>query len=84
MSDPASYRSKEEVEEYKARDCIEHVLTVIKKHKFANAKELDAIRKKVKAQIDESVTFAEESPYPELDELYKDVYMQADYPYIIE
>lgn len=84
MSDPASYRSKEEVEEYKARDCIEHVLAVIKKYKFANAKELDAIRKIVKSQIDEAVKFAEESPYPDLDELYKDVYMQEDYPYIIE
>jgi len=84
MSDPASYRTKEEVEEYKARDCIDHVLMVIKKNKYANEKDLEAIQKKIKSQIEDAVNFAEESPLPDIDELYKDVYMQSDYPYIIE
>jgi pyruvate dehydrogenase E1 component alpha subunit len=34
--------------------------------------------------VEESVRFAEESPYPDASELYKDVYVQDDYPYIIE
>jgi len=84
MSDPASYRTKEELEEYKARDCIDHVLTIIKKNKYATAKELETIQDKIKKEVEASVVFAEESPLPDTDELYKDVYMQRDYPYIIE
>jgi len=38
----------------------------------------------VKALVDESVKFAEESPYPEVEELYHDVYVQKDYPFIKE
>jgi pyruvate dehydrogenase E1 component alpha subunit len=38
----------------------------------------------VKKEVDESVEFAESSPYPTPDELYKDVYVQTDYPYIVE
>jgi pyruvate dehydrogenase E1 component alpha subunit len=36
----------------------------------------------VKAIVDESVQFAEESPYPEAHELYEDDYTQSDYPYL--
>lgn len=84
MSDPANYRAKEEVEEYKKLDPIEQVLADIKKGKYATDKDLEAIEKKVKDLVDESVKFAEESPYPDASELYKDVYVQEDYPYIIE
>lgn len=82
MSDPAKYRSKEEVEAYKAQDPIERVLDTLKKNKWITEKEIEKIEARVKASVDESVKFAEESPYPEADELYKDVYVQEDYPYI--
>ena len=39
---------------------------------------------KIKAIVEESVKFAEDSPYPEADELYKDVYAGGDYPFIME
>ncbi len=84
MSDPANYRSKEEVEEYKAKDPIEQVLAMIQKNKWATEKEIEAIDSKIKALVDESVKFGEDSPYPDVSELYKDVYTQEDYPYIIE
>ncbi len=84
MSDPAKYRSKEELEKYKAQDPIEEVLKVIQKNKLASQDEIDAIDKKVHDRVEDSVTFAEESPFPDADELYKDVYEQSDYPYIIE
>jgi pyruvate dehydrogenase E1 component alpha subunit len=84
MSDPASYRTKEEVEEYKQKDPIEQVLTAIKNNKYATDKELEAIEERVKELVEESVKFADESPYPTADELYKDVYVQEDYPYIME
>lgn len=84
MSDPAKYRTKEEVEHYKALDPVENVLNTIIKNKYATTEELEAINNKVKAIVDEAVQFAEDSNYPDPSELYKDVYVQADYPYIID
>jgi pyruvate dehydrogenase E1 component alpha subunit len=84
MSDPANYRTKEEVEEYKRQDPIEKVLATIKKKKYASDKEIEAINERVKALVEESVAFAEESPYPSPEELYKDVYAQTDYPFITD
>ncbi len=84
MSDPAKYRSKEEVETYKAKDPIEQVLRTINDKKLATSKELEAIEQRVKDIVEESVRFAEESPWPTIDELYKDVYVQEDYPYIMD
>ncbi|MFM7023567.1 MAG: pyruvate dehydrogenase (acetyl-transferring) E1 component subunit alpha [Flavobacteriales bacterium] len=84
MSDPAKYRTKEEVECYKDQDPLNSVLNTIKEKKYATEKELEAIEERVKAKVDESVKFAEESAFPELDELYKDVYHQKDYPFIMD
>ena len=82
MSDPAKYRSKEEVEEYKSKDPLEQVRATIVAKKYADQKWFDSMDEKIKAIVEESVTFAEESPYPLAAELYTDVYVQNDYPYI--
>ncbi|HEY8783905.1 MAG TPA: pyruvate dehydrogenase (acetyl-transferring) E1 component subunit alpha [Mucilaginibacter sp.] len=82
MSDPAKYRTKEELEEYKAKDPIELTKHMIESEGYADAKWFEDIEVKVKAEVDESVKFAEESPWPEASELYTDVYVQKDYPYI--
>jgi pyruvate dehydrogenase E1 component alpha subunit len=84
MSDPAKYRSKEEVEEYKSKDPIEQVLKTIREKKYATEKELEAIQDAVKEEVEDSVQFAESSPYPDPSELFRDVYVQEDYPYIHE
>jgi pyruvate dehydrogenase E1 component alpha subunit len=84
MSDPAKYRTKEEVEEYKQKDPIEQVLTAIRKNKYATEQEIEAIEERIKQIVEESVKFAEESPFPAAEDLYKDVYVQADYPFIRE
>lgn len=84
MSDPAKYRTKEEVEEYKQKDPIEQVLATIRKNKYATEQEIEAIEERVKQQVEESVKFAEESPFPAPEDLYKDIYVQADYPFIRE
>lgn len=81
MSDPQKYRTKDEVNEYKEQDPIESVLNTIMKNKYATKKEIEAINDKVKKQVEDSVKFAEESPFPEPHELYEDVYV-GDYPYI--
>ncbi|MBC7912966.1 MAG: pyruvate dehydrogenase (acetyl-transferring) E1 component subunit alpha [Pyrinomonadaceae bacterium] len=82
MSDPAKYRTKEELEGYKAKDPIITVKKAIVENKWADDVWFDEIDTKIKAIVEESVKFAEESPYPEAEELYKDVYVQQDYPYI--
>ncbi len=84
MSDPATYRTKEEVEEYKAQDPIEHTLNLLKQNKWISVAEVEATEKKVKQQVEDSVKFADESPYPDPSELYKDVYTQEDYPFIMD
>ncbi|HYK77952.1 MAG TPA: thiamine pyrophosphate-dependent enzyme, partial [Daejeonella sp.] len=82
MSDPAKYRTKEELEEYKSKDPIEEIKTAILTNKYADEAWFEAVGQKVKDIVDESVRFSEESPWPEPAELYEDVYVQADYPYI--
>lgn len=84
MSDPAKYRTKEELEDYRNQDPIEGVRHAILENKFATEEELQAIDDKVKAQVQESVEFAENSPYPDAKELFTDIYVQKDYPYLME
>lgn len=81
MSDAQTYRTKDEVEKYKTNDSIEAVKETILAKKFATEAELEAIDEKIKQQVEEAVEFAENSPYPDPSEAYKDVYVQTDYPY---
>ncbi len=83
MSDPQKYRTKDEVNEYKEKDPIAQVLNTIMEHNFLSEKEIADIEAEVKELVAGSVKFAEESPEPELEELYKDVYSE-DYPYIMD
>jgi pyruvate dehydrogenase E1 component alpha subunit len=84
MSDPAKYRTKEELEEYKEKDPIAHVLNVIKENNYATDEEIEAIEDKVKAIVDDSVEFAENSPWPDDSEVYKDIYVDENYPFIMD
>jgi pyruvate dehydrogenase E1 component alpha subunit len=84
MSDPQKYRTKEEVAEWQERDPIEHCLKVIKENKWLTDKKIEEIDEWVKNEVAKSIKFAEDSPLPESEELYKDVYAQTDYPYIKE
>ncbi len=84
MSDPAKYRTKEELEEYKDKDPINQVLNTLLTNQWATQQDIDAIAEKVKAEVDACVQFAEESPYPADDELYKDIYTDPDYPFIVD
>ena len=83
MSDPAKYRSKEEMEEYKLKDPVETIIQNLTDNGVTE-EEIEAIKERVKAEVEESVTFAEESPLPDDDEIYKDIYVQEDYPFIVD
>ncbi len=82
MSDAQHYRTKDEVEEYQKIDPITTVRNTILEKKFAKAEELDAIEAGVKTLINEATKFAEESPFPDSQDLYKSVYSTENYPFI--
>lgn len=82
MSDPAKYRTKEELEEYKGQDPIEQVKQVILKNKWAKEEDLKKIDSEIKERVLKAVDFAEESPWPEASEAYTDNYVENDYPFI--
>ncbi|MCF8258087.1 MAG: pyruvate dehydrogenase (acetyl-transferring) E1 component subunit alpha [Flavobacteriales bacterium] len=84
MSDPAKYRTKEEVEEYRNQDPIQVVLNHIREKKYATDAELEKINLEVKEAVEETVKFSEESPFPEAKDLYENIYTQADYPFIFD
>jgi pyruvate dehydrogenase E1 component alpha subunit len=84
VSDPQKYRTKEEVESYKAKDPIAMVLKTITENKFATAEEIKAIDDRINAVVEESVRFAEESPFPDDSEVLKDVYIDQNYPFIVD
>ena len=79
MSDPAKYRTREEVQKMRdERDCIEQVRDLLLTGKHVTDDDLKAIDKEIKAVVNESAEFAKESPEPGLDELYTDIYMEAE------
>ncbi len=84
MSDPQKYRSKQEVEEWIEKDPIVHCLDIIKENNWLTDAEISEVEAWVKKEVEESVEFAENSPYPEAHELYEDIYQEPNYPYIKE
>lgn len=82
MSDAEAYRTKEEVAEAKNDDPIEFVRNKILQNSWATPEELEAIENKVKDFIQECEQFAEESPFPDTEIMYKYVYSQTDYPFL--
>ena len=75
MSDPAKYRTREEVEKIKQeKDCIEHVRDLLTQGGLASEEELKAIDKDIKEIVNASAEFAKESPEPALSELWTDIY----------
>ncbi|WP_417807592.1 pyruvate dehydrogenase (acetyl-transferring) E1 component subunit alpha [Thioclava sp.] len=78
MSDPAKYRTREEVQKIREeRDAIEHVRQLLLTGKHATEEDLKAIDKEIKLVVNESAEFAKESPEPALEELWTDIYADA-------
>jgi pyruvate dehydrogenase E1 component alpha subunit len=84
MSDPAKYRTKEELEEYKGKDPLITTKAAIMENKYADEAWFKEVEAEVKKVVDDAVKFAEESPYPDPSAIYEDVYVQEDYPFIKE
>ncbi|WP_425071026.1 pyruvate dehydrogenase (acetyl-transferring) E1 component subunit alpha [Sagittula sp. S175] len=78
MSDPAKYRTREEVQKMREeRDPIDHVREMLLQGKHATEEDLKAIDKEIKQIVTEAADFSRESPEPALDELWTDIYAEA-------
>jgi len=84
VSDPQKYRSKDEVEEYKDQDPIIKVRKTILENNFASEATLQEIDEKINSIVEASVKFAEDSPWPDDSEVLKDVYIDQNYPFIVD
>lgn len=76
MSDPAKYRTKEEVEEWMKRDPIRILAERIYELGIANEAQLKAIDEEAKQEVTAAVKFADESPLPDPATLYDDIYCE--------
>jgi pyruvate dehydrogenase E1 component alpha subunit len=78
MSDPAKYRTREEVDAIrKTRDPIDHIEEMLETKGFADEAALKAIDAEVKRIVADAAEYARTSPEPDPSELYTDVYTEA-------
>ncbi|WP_112873959.1 pyruvate dehydrogenase (acetyl-transferring) E1 component subunit alpha [Paracoccus endophyticus] len=78
MSDPAKYRTREEVQKMRdERDPIENVRSLLLTGSHATEDDLKAIDKDIKDIVNDSADFARQSPEPQPDELWTDIYADA-------
>lgn len=74
VSDPAAYRGKQEVEQFKKRDPIESLGDLLTKEKIASSSELQEMNKEIKEQLKDIESKADAAPVPALEELWSDVF----------
>ena len=79
MSDPAKYRTREEVQKVREeKDAIEHVRDLLLTGKHCGEDDLKMIDKEIKATVNDSAEFAKESPEPVPEELWTDIYAEME------
>lgn len=74
MGDPERYRQKDEVKKWQEEDPIGIYRQYLLKEKVASSEELDELESKVEAETQDAIEFAESSPEPAPEELFKDIY----------
>ncbi len=84
MSDPAQYRSREEVKEYQEKDPILVLRNTLIERKISTSAALDKVENAIRSDILEAVKFAEESPFPAPEEAFRDVYAEDNFPFVVE
>jgi pyruvate dehydrogenase E1 component alpha subunit len=78
MSDPAKYRTREEVQKMRdEKDAIEHVRDLLVQGGHAGEDDLKAIDREIKAVVNEAAEFSKQSPEPDLKELWADIYVDV-------
>ncbi len=84
VSDPAKYRTKDELKSYMEIDPVYTTEQKILDNKIASEKEVNKIKEAIHAEMEEAFDFALKSDYPLGSELYDDNYLQEDYPFIMD
>jgi pyruvate dehydrogenase E1 component alpha subunit len=82
VSDPGTYRSRNELNSYLDIDPLKVVERTILDNNLATESEIEAIQESISLEIDEATKFADESPFPASSGLFEDNYVQADYPFM--
>ncbi|HEX6459959.1 MAG TPA: pyruvate dehydrogenase (acetyl-transferring) E1 component subunit alpha [Thermoleophilaceae bacterium] len=78
MADPEEYRTKDEVEEWRRRDPIASFSHRLVEEDVFSQEDIDKLDQEAIATVDESVQFADNSPFPDLDSLYDDLYVLGE------
>jgi pyruvate dehydrogenase E1 component alpha subunit len=81
MSDPRKYRTKDEEQRYEAEDPIDRLALALQNDYGTSKDEYDAMVTQVREQVRDAVQWADESPEPDVSELYRDVYVDQWGPY---
>src|SRR5688572_11800313 len=74
MSDPGNYRTRAEIEKYQERDPLKLFIASLREEKVISDKEYDDMEKRVLEEVEHALRFAEESPLPQPEELFTDIY----------
>jgi pyruvate dehydrogenase E1 component alpha subunit len=74
MSDPAKYRSRDELEEYKTQDPIDILKKRLIHEKYLSESEYEELNLKYKKISEQAADFAEQSENPPLSDLYEDIF----------
>ncbi len=74
MSDPGNYRTRAEIEKHQERDPIKLFTASLMEKNIIDQAALDDIEKRVREEVEHAARFADESPLPDLKELYTNVY----------
>jgi len=78
MADPEEYRTKEQVEEWRKRDPLTSFGERLVKEEVLTEDDLEELDKDAVAKVDEAVRFADDSPHPEPESLYDNIYVFGD------
>ncbi|XOD68483.1 MAG: pyruvate dehydrogenase (acetyl-transferring) E1 component subunit alpha [Flavobacteriales bacterium AspAUS03] len=82
ISDAGIYRTKEEIKQYKEQDPILKLKNLILQNNWSSTEQLKTVEDEAKEKAEECAQFAEASDYPPVEQMYKLVYQQADYPFL--
>jgi pyruvate dehydrogenase E1 component subunit alpha len=74
MSDPGKYRTRQEIEKYQERDPIKLFRAKLEENHLLTEDDVNHFEEQVREQVERAVKFADDSPYPQPEELTTDVY----------
>jgi pyruvate dehydrogenase E1 component alpha subunit len=79
MSDPQKYRAKEELEEFQKTDPVERIRQYLLDKDLLEESDIEEIENKIEEEVLDAIDYAEESPFPEPEELYEDMFAGTPY-----